>query len=66
MTWASSNPLIARVSSKGEVITLDKVGTVTITATSIADPTKKGTCTITVSADQAGIKFGEYSPEENW
>ena len=47
VTWASSNPLIARVSSKGEVITLDKVGTVTITATSIADPTKKGTCTIT-------------------
>ena len=66
VTWASSNPLIAMVSSKGEVITLDKVGTVTITATSIADPTKKGTCTITVSADQAGIKFGEYGPEENW
>ena len=38
----------------------------TITATSIADPTKKGTCTITVSADQAGIEFGGYGPEENW
>lgn len=66
VTWASSNPLIAMVSSKGEVITRDKVGTVTITATSIADPTKKGTCTITVSADQAGIEFGEYGQEENW
>ena len=66
VTWASSNPLIAMVSSTGEVITRDKVGTVTITATSIADPTKKGTCTITVSADQAGIKFGGYGPEENW
>ena len=66
VTWKSSNPLIARVSSKGEVITLDKVGEVTITATSIADPTKKGTCTITVSADQAGIGLGGYGPEENW
>ena len=67
VTWTSSNPLIAMVSSStGEVITRDKVGTVTITATSIADPTKKGTCTITVSADQAGIEFGEYGQEENW
>ena len=66
VTWTSSNPLIALVSSTGEVITRDKVGTVTITATSIADPTKKGTCTITVSADQAGIEFGGYGPEENW
>ena len=66
VTWASSNPLIAMVSSTGEVITKDKVGKVTITATSIADPTKKGTCTITVSADQAGIEFGGYGPEENW
>ena len=66
VTWTSSNPLIAMVSSTGEVITKDKVGTVTITATSIADPTKKGTCTITVSADQAGIGLGGYGPEENW
>ena len=66
VTWESSNPLIAMVSSTGEVITRDKVGTVTITATSIADPTKKGTCTITVSADQAGIGLGGYGPEENW
>ena len=66
VTWTSSNPLIAMVSSTGEVLTRDKVGTVTITATSIADPTKKGTCTITVSADQAGIGLGGYGPEENW
>ena len=66
VTWTSSNPLIALVSSTGEVKTRDKVGTVTITATSKADPTKKGTCTITVSADQAGIEFGGYGPEENW
>ena len=66
VTWTSSNPLIALVYSTGEVITKDKVGTVTITATSIADPTKKGTCTITVSADQAGIGLGGYGPEENW
>ena len=66
VTWTSSNPLIAMVSSTGEVFTRDKEGTVTITATSIADPTKKGTCTITVSADQAGIELGGYGPEENW
>ena len=66
VTWKSSDPLIAMVSSTGEVITKDKVGTVIITATSIADPTKEGTCTITVSADQAGIGLGEYGPEENW
>ncbi len=66
VTWTSSDPLIALVYSTGEVKTRDKVGTVTITATSKADPTKKGTCTITVSADQAGIEFGEYGQEENW
>ena len=66
VTWASSNPLIALVSSTGEVITRDKVGTVTITATSIADPTKTATCTVTVKDDQAGIDFGGYGPEEKW
>lgn len=66
VTWTSSNPLIALVSSTGEVQTRNKVGTVTITATSKVDPTKKGTCTITVSADQAGIELGGYGPEENW
>ena len=64
--WTSSDETIATVDNNGNVTTKDKAGTVTITATSIADPTKKGTCTITVSADQAGIEFGGYGEEENW
>ena len=64
--WTSSDETIATVDNNGNVTTKDKAGTVTITATSMADPTKKGTCTITVSADQAGIEFGGYGQEENW
>ena len=56
VTWKSSNAAVAT----------DKVGTVTITATSKADPAKKGTCTIKVSGDQTDIGYGEYGPEENW
>ena len=66
VTWTSSDETIATVDATGTVTATDKVGTVTITATSIADPTKKGTCTVTVSADQVGIEFGGYGPEENW
>ena len=64
--WTSSDETIATVDNNGNVTTKDKAGTVTITATSAANSTKKGTCTITVSADQAGIEFGGYGPEENW
>ena len=66
VTWTSSDTIIAMVDATGKVTTTDKAGTVTITATSVADPTRKGTCTVTVSADQAGIEFGGYGPEENW
>ena len=64
--WTSSDETIATVDNNGNVTTKDKAGTVTITATSAANSTKKGTCTITVSADQAGIELGGYGPEENW
>ena len=64
--WTSSDETIATVDNNGNVTTKDKAGTVTITATSAADPTKKGTCTIKVSADQAGIELGGYGQEENW
>ena len=57
VTWTSSDETVA---------TVDATGTVTITATSAADPTRKGACTVTVSADQVGIEFGGYGPEENW
>ena len=66
VTWTSSDTTIATVDATGTVTATDKVGTVTITATSVVDPTKKGTCTVTVSADQVGIEFGGYGPEENW
>ena len=52
VTWTSSDTTIATVDATGKVTTTDKTGTVTITATSKADPAKKGTCTINVSADQ--------------
>ena len=66
MTWTSSDTTIATVDATGKVTATDKIGTVTITATSKADPAKKGTCTVKVSGDQTDIDFGEYGPEENW
>ena len=66
VTWTSSDTTIATVDATGKVTTTDKTGTVTITATSVADPAKKGTCTIKVSADQTDIDYGEYGPEEEW
>ena len=60
VTYTSSDETIATVDATGTVTATDKVGTVTITATSVVDPTKKGTCTVTVSADQVGIEFGGY------
>ena len=66
LTWTSSDETVATVDATGKVTATDKVGTVTITATSKADPAKKGTCTIKVSGDQTDIGYGEYGPEENW
>ncbi len=48
VTWSSSNTSVATVSSSG-VVTAKAVGNATITATSQADGTKSGTCTVTVS-----------------
>ncbi len=66
VTWTSSDTTIATVDATGKVTATDKTGTVTITATSKADPAKKGTCTINVSADQTDIGYGEYGPGEEW
>ena len=66
VTWTSSDTTIATVDATGKVTAKDKVGTVTITATSKADPAKKGTCTVKVSADSTSIDFGDYGPEEKW
>lgn len=51
VTWTSSNTAIAEVSSSG-VVTAKATGTVVITATSVADTTKSGTCTLTVGSVQ--------------
>ena len=48
VTWSSSNTSVATVSSSG-VVTAKAVGNATITATSQADGTKSGTCTVTVT-----------------
>ena len=66
VTWTSSDETVATVDATGKVTTTDKTGTVTITATSVADPSKKGTCSVKVSADQTDIGYGEYGPEEEW
>ena len=66
VTWTSSDTTIATVDATGKVTAKDKVGTVTITATSKVDTSKTGTCTVKVSADSTSIDFGEYGPEENW
>ncbi len=46
VVWTSSDPNIVRAS--GRDITAMNPGTATITATSVDDPTKFGTCTVTV------------------
>lgn len=46
VTWTSSNEDIATVNAVG-VVTVHQKGEVTITATSVADPTKSGSCVLT-------------------
>lgn len=48
VTWTSSAPLVATVNSTGLVTAVDD-GTATITATSVADGAKSGTCAVTVN-----------------
>ena len=49
VSWSSSDDTKATVSATG-LVTAKEAGEVTITATSTADNTKTGTCTVTVSA----------------
>lgn len=48
VTWSSSNSYVVKVEN-GKLTTL-KAGNATITAASVADPTKKATCAVTVAA----------------
>jgi uncharacterized protein YjdB len=49
VTWSSATPATATVNSAGRVTGV-AAGTVTITATSVSDPTKTDTCVVTVTA----------------
>ena len=48
VTWTSATPATATVDSNGRVTGV-AAGTVTITATSVSDPTKTDTCVVTVT-----------------
>ena len=52
VTWSTNNSSVATVSSSG-LVTAHAIGTATITATSTFDTTKKGTCTVSVTAEPA-------------
>ncbi|GKU29134.1 hypothetical protein CFB3_12400 [Clostridium folliculivorans] len=54
LTWTSSNPNIATVDSKGTVHAI-AYGSVSITATSIQDPTKVARCTVIVPVPVTGV-----------
>lgn len=60
VTWTSSNTNVATVSSGG-VVTAKAVGNATITATSQADNTKSGTCTVTVTSHTGPTDTTQYS-----
>ncbi|MGN1232879.1 MAG: Ig domain-containing protein [Candidatus Cryptobacteroides sp.] len=65
VTWSSSDESIATVDAGGKVTGL-AVGTVTITAISKEDTSKKATCTFKVSEDGSAIgDYGGYE-EEIW
>lgn len=49
VTWSSATPATATVNSSG-VVTGVAAGSVVITATSVSDPSKTDTCTVTVTA----------------
>ncbi len=56
VTWTSTNPEVAEVSSNG-VVTAKKAGKATIIATSM-DPSKKSSCTVTVKGPVAVKSVG--------
>ena len=57
VTWTTSDSSRASVSTSGLVTGLDE-GSVTITATSNADSTKKATCTVTITSSGGGSQGG--------
>ena len=64
VTWATSDAETVSVDQNGEIKAL-KVGTATITATSVADPTKSAECVVTVekldNIKVSGLVYGNDS-----
>jgi uncharacterized protein YjdB len=58
LTWTSSDPLVATVSSTG-IVSGIRVGTTTITATSVSNSSASSTCTVNVTAFGAVVIIGE-------
>ena len=57
VTYTSDNPAVASVNGKGQVKAGSKTGTATITAQSVADPTKKASIKVKVVAKTAKNKI---------
>jgi uncharacterized protein YjdB len=53
VTWSSNNTSVATVNSTTGLVTAVANGSAVITATSVSDNTKKGTCTVTVTSPAA-------------
>jgi len=67
VTWLSSDTTVAEVSATGVVTIKGADGdTATITATSTADPTKKGTLELTVKLGSSGAQPIPKAPEILW
>ncbi|MDE5796708.1 MAG: Ig-like domain-containing protein, partial [Muribaculaceae bacterium] len=60
--WTSSNDKVATVSSYGLVTAISK-GTADITATSVDNPDKSATCTVTVNKKTTQVDKVEVSPD---
>ena len=64
VTWSVDHEDVASV--KDGVVTANKVGTATITATSVADPTKSATCTVTVKPfPEMNLRAAIYGSDSN-
>ncbi len=61
VNWTSSDQKVATVDNDGKVTAMSKVGTATITATSVGNPGKSATCTVTVTRHVTGVSV---SPAE--
>ncbi len=57
ITWSSSDPAVASVNAQGEVTAI-ALGTVTIRARAVADTTREGTATLTVTPRPVIVTLG--------